>query len=388
MAVRTAPSASVGGSAAAAVRGTSPTASMRGAAAAVAAARSRVGPAGRGIRTCESPVRARGRGIAAIVRRCVPLWRVRATAARICAAIGRSACTSPRRAIICTGGHGRVVGRAAGTAETLRGLTVIGRVALRAPTARIVSIGGWRTIAREIILPRGRSRVPRMPSVQAAHIHSADWNVRSPCRRRGTRHDGAILDGARRAADVAFGVCSTECALSERRDTRVICYLRASQRCFIDMSSAAINSLAAGERAARGSGYGVSVVRIGVVKICIGVENVDVVDVGVVYVDPVNVTVAPVIPGVERFAKAQGEPADAEADSKPKAEASAEETDERRAIDREADSRAGIPAPPTANVTPAAIVKRSKAPGSIVDPSPAPRTNIAPIAVAVGSPVG
>jgi hypothetical protein len=75
------------------VRGASTTAGMWSATAAVTAARSGVGSGWR-------RVRARWRGIVAIVGWRVPLRRVRATAVGIAAAISLSARTSPRWAIV------------------------------------------------------------------------------------------------------------------------------------------------------------------------------------------------------------------------------------------------------------------------------------------------
>jgi hypothetical protein len=99
------------------------------------------------------------------------------------------------------------------------------------------------------------------------------------------------------------------------------------------MSSAPIDGLAASKRTARCSRYGVSVVRVSVVKITVGVENVRVVDVGVADIDPIHIPISPVIPGMERFAISQREPADSETDAKSEAEASAEKPNERRTID-------------------------------------------------------
>jgi hypothetical protein len=93
------------------------------------------------------------------------------------------------------------------------------------------------------------------------------------------------------------------------------------------MSCAAINGLATSKCSARSGRYSVCVVRIGIVKIAVRVNRVDIMNVSVVNVYPVHVPVAPVIPGMERFAKAQWKPSYAEADAKSEAEASTEETD-------------------------------------------------------------
>ena len=99
------------------------------------------------------------------------------------------------------------------------------------------------------------------------------------------------------------------------------------------MSSPAIDGLAACKCSARSCCYRVRVVRIGIVKIAVRVNCVDVMDVSVVNVDPIHVSIAPVIPGMERFAKAQWKPSYAEADAKSEAEASTEEADKRRTVD-------------------------------------------------------
>ena len=209
--------------------------------------------------------------------------------------------------------------------------------------------------------------------------------MRSSCTGRGTRHNGAVLDGRRRPGNIASRVRCSECALLGRRDTHVICYLRAAQRSFADMSGAAIHSLATGEAAARSSRYCVSVVRVRVVKIVGGVDDIHVANESVANVYPLREPVSAMEPRDEGFTKTQREPADAETSTK--SEASAKETNKRRTIDTRAKSRAGVPAPSIAYVSPSSIVKGSKAPRRIVNPRPAPRSDITPIAVAVGSPV-
>lgn len=145
MPVRSAATTAMGGATTAAMGSCSAAAGVRRRAAAITAARSRVSAAGRSV--CASL-----RRITAIAGRRVSLWRVRATAGGTAAPSSRSACTSPRWAIICAGGHGRVVGRAAGAAKALRGLTVIGRVALRAPTARVVGCALTAAVSRNAVL--------------------------------------------------------------------------------------------------------------------------------------------------------------------------------------------------------------------------------------------
>lgn len=201
MPVRTAATATMGSATASTVRSCSTAAGMRGRAAAIAAARSRV-------RAARRRVRARLRRIAAIVGRRVPLWRVRAAAASIGAAIGRRACAGPRRAIIRARGRG-VVGRIVGASEAIRSLAMISRIALRAPTARVVRSSGCRTALRLIVLLRSSSAVVCSASAQSVGIHRMHGNVRSACARRGTRHDGAVLHRTWRTADIASGARGT-----------------------------------------------------------------------------------------------------------------------------------------------------------------------------------
>lgn len=110
----------------------------------------------------------------------------------------------------------------------------------------------------------------------------------------------------------------------------MISYLRASQRGFREMRGTAIDGLATGECAARGSRYGASVVRKGVVKV-VAVNDVHITDEGVPNVDALPEAEASTEPGAKRFAKTQREPANTEAAAKP--EASAEKADARGAID-------------------------------------------------------
>src|SRR5277367_2574658 len=154
------------------------------------------------------------------------------------------------------------------------------------------------------------------------------------------------------------------------------------------MRRSASNGLPARERGARSSRYSVRVMRVSVVVVVCVANDVGIVNHRIANVDPVPIPVSRVVPRMERFAKAQREPADTEPYAESKSDASAEEADERRTIDRDAESRPWVPAPPAADVAPAAIVKRSKAPRRIVNPSPAPGSNVAPITVAVRSPIG
>ena len=99
------------------------------------------------------------------------------------------------------------------------------------------------------------------------------------------------------------------------------------------MGRATIDSLTTGERAARSSRHRARVVCVSIIKTAARTDDAGVADHRIANVDSINVSKAPVIPGVERFAKTQREPADAETSTKSEAEASAEETDERRTID-------------------------------------------------------
>src|SRR5260370_33146743 len=86
-------------------------------------------------------------------------------------------------------------------------------------------------------------------------------------------------------------------------------------------------------------------------------------------------------PGKERFAEAQGEPADSE--TKP----AAEEANKSGAVDWRPKERARAPSPSAREIVPAAIVEGSEAPRRIIKPSPAPGVDPVPIAIAVRSPV-
>src|SRR5229473_2291784 len=123
--------------------------------------------------------------------------------------------------------------------------------------------------------------------------------------------------------------------------------------------------------------------------ICVGiVQNVDVVDARVADIHVVDKRPAAMEPRIERFAKAQREPADsaAEAATKPKAESAADKADERWSIEWTRIDRSRAPAPSAANKCPAAVVEGSKAPRSVVNPGPAPGADPVPVAVAVRRP--
>jgi hypothetical protein len=186
MPVRSAATTAMGGATTAAMGSCSAAAGVRRRAAAITAARSRVSAAGRSV--CASL-----RRITAIAGRRVSLWRVRATTGGTAAPSSRSACTSPRWAIIPARGHS-VVRRAVGAAKAVRGPAMIRRIALRAPRACVVGASRWRMAPRSPVLPRGRSAVVCSAGAQSVGVHRVHGTVRSTGARRRTRHDGAVLD--------------------------------------------------------------------------------------------------------------------------------------------------------------------------------------------------
>jgi hypothetical protein len=101
--------------------------------------------------------------------------------------------------------------------------------------------------------------------------------------------------------------------------------------------------------------------RVGVVITARIVDDVHVVNRGVVNVDVGDVAVAGMVPGVIRFAETQWEPANSNPDSKSKS--AAHETDKSRSIDRAAIVRTWAPAPSAADISPATVMVRSKTPG-------------------------
>jgi hypothetical protein len=152
------------------------------------------------------------------------------------------------------------------------------------------------------------------------------------------------------------------------------------------VNGAAIDGLATGEAASGSSRHRMGVMCVSVVKIVGVVNDIDVANERIANVDALSEPVPATEPRMERFAKTQREPADSETYSEP--EASAEKTNERRTIDRRTEDWARVPAPPAADITPAAVMKWSKAPGRVIYPSPAPRAYVAPIPIAVRRPVG
>jgi hypothetical protein len=141
--------------------------------------------------------------------------------------------------------------------------------------------------------------------------------------------------------------------------------------------------LAAGEGATRSGSYSASVVSIPEVVIpeiaC--VENRRIADERVANVDPFCEPRTAAEPGIEWLTKPQREPANTEA------EPTAEKTHECGTVDRRTIDRTRAPAPPAAKIRPATIVERSESPRLVAHPRPAPRTYIAPITVAVRSPI-
>ena len=230
----------------------------------------------------------------------------------------------------------------------------------------------------------GRKRIP---------VHRAHRRVRSAGSRRCAGHNAAILDGSRRRGDAAaIHAGSTEIAGTRGRSMNAVgAHLRAPQGSFGQMLSAAVHRLAVDERVVRGRGHGVNVMRIGVVEIAIAAAVEAVVKESVVDVDIVPVAVAAVVPRMEGFAPAEGEPAETGTPTKSNAETDtktgAKPADIRRPIVRSRPNRARGPTPVATEIVPAAIVEGSKTPRSIVGPRPAPRTDVGPVAVAVRSPV-
>src|SRR5215469_5424618 len=225
-------------------------------------------------------------------------------------------------------------------------------------------------------------------------VHRVHRRVRSAGSRRCAGHNAAILDGSRRRGDAAaVHAGSTKIAGAGGRSMNAVGgHLRASQGSFGQMLSAAVHGLPVDERAVRGGGHRVNVMRIGVVEIAIAAAVEAVVKESIVDVDIVPVAVAAVVPRVEGFAPSQGEPAEAGAPAKPKAETDtktrAKPADIGRSIEWSRPNRPRAPTPVATEIVPAAIMKGSKTPRSIVDPRPAPRAHVGPVAVAVRSPVG
>src|SRR5215469_11513503 len=234
------------------------------------------------------------------------------------------------------------------------------------------------------LVVHGRKRRP---------VHRAHRRVRSAGCRRCAGHNATILDGRRRCSDAAVHAGSTKIAGAGGRGMNAVGgHLRTSQGSFGQMLGTAVHGLPVDERAVRGRGHRVNVMRIGVVEIAIAAAVEAVVKESVVDVDVVPVAVAAVVPRMEGFAPAEGEPAEAGTPAKPKAETDAKTgakpADIGRSVIWSRPNRPRGPTPVATELVPTAIMKGSKTPRSIVDPSPAPRADVGPVAVAVRSPVG
>src|SRR5215469_5639842 len=225
-------------------------------------------------------------------------------------------------------------------------------------------------------------------------VHRVHRGVRSAGSRRCAGHNAAILDGSRRRGDAAaIHAGSTKIAGAGGCSMNAVGgHLRASQGGFGQMLSAAVHGLPVDERAVRGGGHRVNVMRIGVVEIAIPAAVEAVVKESIVDVDVVPVAVAAVVPRLEGFAPAEREPAEAGAPAKPNAEThtktGAKPADIGRSIIWSGPNRPRAPTPVATEIVPAAIMKGSETPRSIVDPRPAPRADVRPVAVTVRSPVG
>src|ERR1700685_3862420 len=114
------------------------------------------------------------------------------------------------------------------------------------------------------------------------------------------------------------------------------------------------------------------------------VDAVHVANEGVVDVDVPDVRPAAgiVIPGMVNLTKAQREPTYVKPDSEAKS-AAAQEAHKRRSINRVNPDRTRRPAPASADVAPASIMKWRESPRRVVNPRIAPGADIAPVAIAV-----
>ena len=140
-------------------------------------------------------------------------------------------------------------------------------------------------------------------------------------------------------------------------DANGVGHLRTSQHSGRQVSGATVDGLAVHEGGAIRHGHGVHVVSVHKIDVMnVGVEDIHVANERVVHVDDGDEITAAAEPREERFAPAEGEPADSETKS------TAEEADKRGAIDRIPKSRARAPAPSTTEIVPAAIVVRREAP--------------------------
>lgn len=273
--------------------------------------------------------------------------------------------------------------------------TIVGQLALarrhrRVVTASIVAAAkGARTIRRCV----GRS-IPAAAGSQTLRVHRPHGNVRSRRCRRRTRHDRAIHHGRGRRGHASPRIrCSRETGFG-RRKRSAVGHSRSLQRSRSDVRGPAIDRLAIHERVARGRSdrarfMCVPVVEIVVIKViqCIYVRNPRIRDIYVAEIIP-----ARVIPGTERFAPAQREPADSAApaatktETNPKPKSATKKTDEGRSIEWPRVNGTGAPAPTATYKRPASVVIRREAPGRIVHPGPAPWANPVPIAIAIRRP--
>src|SRR6266436_4163879 len=195
--------------------------------------------------------------------------------------------------------------------------------------------------------------------------------MRSSRRRRRACHHRAVLDCRWRRSHVRAGV--------RRADGTLLCGREGS----------AIARLAVHEVVARGRSHRAWIVRIDEIEIVnVGrVDDVGVPNKGVTDVDPLDKPTAATETGKEGFPKSQREPADSAAKTESESKApAAKETNERRAVNWGPKERPWAPAPPAAEIIPAAVVERSKAPGLSVNPAPAPWAYPIPITHAVGRP--
>src|SRR4030095_13553504 len=157
------------------------------------------------------------------------------------------------------------------------------------------------------------------------------------------------------------------------------------------MQCAAGDALAIHEVIARCRRTGARVVRVRVVKVVAAVvDDRRVANVGVVVIHVTVVPAAGAIPRMERFSRAEREPANGAAiAAKPHSNSpvrTADESDKCRAIYRTRIVRTRAPAPAAADVRPTPVVEGGKSPRRIVDPRPSPGTDVVPVTVTVRCP--
>jgi len=150
----------------------------------------------------------------------------------------------------------------------------------------------------------------------------------------------------------------TERAVLRRPQTDGVRHARASQRGLCHAEFAAIDPLATNKGIVVGNGHGIHVAGVHVIDVAnVRVEDIPVANERVVNVDPLLETAAATEPWEVRFAVAEWEPADSSTES------ATEKAHESRPVDRSSVDRPRAPAPPAADVGPAAVVVGSKAPG-------------------------